>query len=160
LPSPLTKRKRCCGISSTGDLIARITQWINGVDAQRATHGSDAAPGALHQRPELPNAYVAPRNELEQGIAEVWQELLGIGQVGVYDNFFELGGHSLLATQIVSRLREVLPIDIPLRRMFDAQTVADLAVMIVQGLAAQEDDAEMAQMLAEIEQLSLEEVSQ
>jgi acyl transferase domain-containing protein/acyl carrier protein len=147
-------------VVSTGDLIARITQWINGVDAQRATHGSDAAPGALHQRPELPNAYVAPRNELEQGIAEVWQELLGIGQVGVYDNFFELGGHSLLATQIVSRLREVLPIDIPLRRMFDAQTVADLAVMIVQGLAAQEDDAEMAQMLAEIEQLSLEEVSQ
>lgn len=109
---------------------------------------------ALHQRPELPNAYVAPRNELERTIAEVWQDMLGISPVGVYDNFFELGGHSLLATQIAARLRDMLPIDLPVRRVFDAQTVADLAVAVVQALAEQTGEADVAQILTEIEQLS------
>jgi len=89
--------------------------------------------GPAHQRPDVQTTYVAPRNELEEKIAAVWQSLLGIEQVGVDDNFFELGGHSLLATQLVSRLREGFRVEIPLRTIFERATVAGLAEHIEQA---------------------------
>ncbi|MBE7384659.1 MAG: SDR family NAD(P)-dependent oxidoreductase [Leptolyngbya sp. SIO1E4] len=67
---------------------------------------------ATHARPELENDYVAPNNEIEQVIAQIWQEVLGINQIGIHDNFFDLGGDSLLATQVVSKL-EKFPINLP-----------------------------------------------
>lgn len=81
----------------------------------------------LHPRPNLPTAYVAPCNEIERKIADVWQQLLGIESVGIHDNFFDLGGHSLLATQISSRLQNLLQVDVPLRDVFETMTVAELA---------------------------------
>ena len=78
----------------------------------------------------LKTAYVAPSSELEQKIADIWQELLGFEQVGIYDNFFELGGHSLLATQLVSHLRKDFQVEIYLRHIFEATTIAELALMI------------------------------
>jgi acyl transferase domain-containing protein/acyl carrier protein len=80
-----------------------------------------------HPRPNMQTAYVAPRSELEEQIAVVWQSVLGIEQVGVHDNFFDLGGHSLLATQLVTRLRELFHTEIPLRVVFEHPTVAGLA---------------------------------
>ena len=71
--------------------------------------------------------YVAPRTEMEQAIAGVWAEVLGLERVSIYDRFFELGGHSLAATQLVSRIRTVLGIDVPLRRVFETPTVAGFA---------------------------------
>ncbi len=53
-----------------------------------------------HPRPQLSNSYIVPRNEIEQKIAVIWQELIGTEQVGVYDNFFELGGDSLLMVRV------------------------------------------------------------
>ena len=88
---------------STTDLQARIDQWINFKSAAAAEPGANAA--ALHARPELGVDCVAPRNETEQTIAGIWQELLGIEPIGVHDNFFELGGQSLLATEVVARVR-------------------------------------------------------
>ncbi|KOP26730.1 hypothetical protein AMR41_08910 [Hapalosiphon sp. MRB220] len=85
---------------------------------------------STHPRPNLPNTYVAPINETEQIISQVWQELLGIQQVGIYDNFFELGGHSLLATQIISHLRTNLKVELPLRQFFEAPTIAEQANII------------------------------
>jgi phthiocerol/phenolphthiocerol synthesis type-I polyketide synthase E len=73
----------------------------------------------------------APRNETEQTIAGIWQELLGIEPIGVHDNFFELGGQSLLATQVVARVRTALKTDLPLRRFFEEPTVAELAHAIL-----------------------------
>ena len=61
---------------------------------------------ARHPRPELTTAYVAPRDEMEQTISEIWQQELGIDRVGMHDNFFELGGDSLLAVQVMARIRE------------------------------------------------------
>ena len=71
--------------------------------------------------------YVAPRNELEQKIAAVFSDVLGVAQVGIHDNFFELGGHSLLATQVVSRLRNLTTQELPLRALFLDPTVAGIA---------------------------------
>jgi amino acid adenylation domain-containing protein len=83
--------------------------------------------------PELPVssvAAIAPRTPVEQAAWDVWRELLHVPQLSVHDNFFELGGHSLLAMQVISRLREALQIELPLRALFDAPTVAQLAEWI------------------------------
>ncbi|HEX8129281.1 MAG TPA: amino acid adenylation domain-containing protein, partial [Pyrinomonadaceae bacterium] len=89
-----------------------------------------AMPRALHSRPSLSSDYVAPRNDVEGTLADIWQRLLGIAQVGVHDNFFELDGHSLLATQVISRVREVFQLELPLRSIFESPTVAGLAERI------------------------------
>ncbi|HEY0552879.1 MAG TPA: amino acid adenylation domain-containing protein [Thermoanaerobaculia bacterium] len=71
--------------------------------------------------------FVAPRNPVEELLAGVWREVLGVDRVGVHDDFFQLGGHSLLATQAVSRVRETFGIALPLRRIFEAPTLGALA---------------------------------
>jgi len=114
---------------STTNLQASIDQWINFKSAAAAEPGANAA--ALHARPELGVDCIAPRNETEQTIAGIWQELLGIEPIGVHDNFFELGGQSLLATQVVARVRTALKTDLPLRRFFEEPTVAELAHAIL-----------------------------
>ncbi len=81
----------------------------------------------LYSRPHLPNSYVAPRDELEQKIADIWQEFLGIKQVGINDNFFELGGDSLIAVQIMSRLRKTFSIKLSLANLFESPTIAEIA---------------------------------
>lgn len=95
--------------------------------------------------------FVGPRTRVEEAIAQIWSEILGVEQVGIHDRFFELGGHSLLATQVISRLRQTLEVELPLRQFFNAPTVADLAVMVAQTLAQQTDEAMLAEMLAELE---------
>ncbi|MCT7957941.1 non-ribosomal peptide synthetase [Laspinema palackyanum] len=76
---------------------------------------------------ELPENYVAPRTSVEELLVDIWRQVLGKPQVGVYDNFFELGGHSLLATQLISRIRDGLKIELPVSQLFEAPTVASLA---------------------------------
>ena len=75
---------------------------------------------------EAAAGFVAPRNPAEEILAGIWSTLLGVEDIGVEDNFFELGGHSLLATQLVSRVREHFGVDLPLRRVFESPTVAEL----------------------------------
>nr|WP_262493035.1 non-ribosomal peptide synthetase [Myroides guanonis] len=74
--------------------------------------------------------YVAPRNETEAQLAEIWQNLLGLEQVGIHDNFFELGGHSLLATRLVSMIRQELSIEISIRDVFEYTTISELSTQI------------------------------
>jgi amino acid adenylation domain-containing protein len=109
-------------------------------------------------RPELQQNYVAPRTPTEERLTTVFSEVLGIEGVGIEDNFFELGGHSLLATQVISRVREAFNIEVPLRRIFEQPSVAGLAVVIAQSQAEQANSVEIAQMLAELDQLSDDEV--
>jgi amino acid adenylation domain-containing protein len=72
----------------------------------------------------------APRGPVEEEVASIWETVLGLDRFGAHDSFFEIGGHSLLATQVVSRLREVFEVEIPLRALFEATTVAGLAQRI------------------------------
>jgi amino acid adenylation domain-containing protein len=118
--------------------------------------GGGPAAGSSHARPELRSSYLAPRDETEEAIARVWQELLGIDRVGVHDNFFDLGGHSLLATQVLARLRAALGLELPLEALFDSPTVAGLAASVAGRKAPLQAD-ELDALLREIESLSAEE---
>nr|AXN93592.1 PuwA [Anabaena minutissima UTEX B 1613] len=71
-------------------------------------------------------SFVPPRTAEEEIIAAIIAEVLGLEEIGVYDNFFELGGHSLLATQVISRLQEAFPVELPLRCLFEAPSVVEL----------------------------------
>jgi amino acid adenylation domain-containing protein len=85
----------------------------------------DALPAPSLARSE--GAFVEPRTPTERRLAEIWAEVLGAGRVGTADNFFELGGHSLLATQVMARVARAFRVEVPLRAMFEAPTVAGLA---------------------------------
>jgi len=76
--------------------------------------------------------YVAPSNEIEEQLASIWAQTLGIDHIGVNDNFFRLGGHSLLATQVVARISDVFQVDLPLTRLFEMPTLAEIARVIGQ----------------------------
>lgn len=112
-------------IVSTGDLELRLARWVGNGPAADETAPVQAA--ARHARPDLDSAYGTPRNELEETVAGIWQELLGIDRIGVNDDFFELGGHSLLATQVASRIKSAFGVDLPLRILFESPTVAAIA---------------------------------
>ncbi|MEO0936473.1 MAG: phosphopantetheine-binding protein, partial [Cyanobacteria bacterium J06641_2] len=112
-----------------------------------------------YTRPELSTPYEAPRNEIEQKIAEAMQDLLGIEKVGIHDNFFELGGHSLLAIQAVTRIRKEWNVELPMRQfLFESPTVAGIAKIIDENL--NQNQSEIAEMLEEIEQMETGEVEE
>ncbi|AXE88333.1 Gramicidin S synthase 2 [Streptomyces sp. Go-475] len=81
-------------------------------------------------RPELDVRFVAPRDAVEEAVARVWCAVLGVDRVGVHDDFFELGGHSLLVIQVMARIRKLLGVEVPLRVLFDAATVEELAARV------------------------------
>jgi len=112
-----------------------------------------------YPRPSLRVEYAAPRNELEQSIAEVWRGLLGVAQVGIYDSFLDLGGDSLLASRMVTRLREIVRLEVPVRQVFETPTVADLATA-VERLRAEAEEREMKELLAQIQGMSDEDLEQ
>jgi acyl carrier protein len=95
-------------------------------------------------------AYTAPRNEIEETIAQVWQEVLGFTRISIDSNFFDISGDSLTATQLVNRLKLVYEVEIPLKRFFESPTIAQLADTITQllmekvaGLSSEEVQKEL-----------------
>ncbi len=93
-----------------------------------------ALPAPQAARPEAAGAPARPRTALEGELVEVWRELLGVSDLGVQDDFFALGGHSLLATQLVSRLRGMFKVELPVRSVFENPTVTALAARLQEAL--------------------------
>ena len=108
--------------------------------------------------PDAADGYAAPSGQIEQTIAAIWQELFGIERVGVHDNFFELGGNSLVGIQLMSRMRKVFMLEIPMNTLFESPTVAGLAGVVSEIHLKEQELQEVEQLLAEIEGLSAEEL--
>ncbi|MEO8076392.1 MAG: SDR family NAD(P)-dependent oxidoreductase, partial [Acidobacteriota bacterium] len=146
-------------VVSTRDLLARLAPPPAPRLSDRAEPApADARPSdSTQDRPDLPEAYVGPRHEIDEAIAEVWQRLFGMTRVGIHDNFFDLGGHSLLATQLVSRVRAEFHVEMRLDTLFDTPTVAGLSDHILEKLIEQDGDA-AGELLDGIEALSDDEI--
>ncbi|MEH1787876.1 MAG: SDR family oxidoreductase [Nostoc sp.] len=115
-------------VVSTEDLATVIERDRNfNAQALLESLGKTNLSKSVHQRPQLSNAYFAPRNKTEQTIADVWQKLLGIDLVGIHDNFFELGGDSLVGVQVISQLGKELQIEIPVVNLYESPTVSSLS---------------------------------
>jgi acyl transferase domain-containing protein len=116
--------------------VTRVIEWSYWLSSDIRSHQvgqvSQAAPRTLsqHARPELAQDFVEPATEDERFVADLWRELLGIEQVGANDNFFELGGHSLIATGMLARILKERQVKLPLRTIFEAPTVRELAERI------------------------------
>jgi phthiocerol/phenolphthiocerol synthesis type-I polyketide synthase E len=129
-------------VVSTHDLNARVAQ----LHARREpTGGTGAASGtgaaaSLHPRPEQRTAFHAPSTPAEEVLAGFWRELTGIGEIGVRDDFFHLGGNSLLGMQLLTRVRDAFQVELPLRAIFEAPTVAGLAQLIDEAILLELDE--------------------
>ena len=105
-----------------------------------------------NRRAEMDAEYLAPRSEMEEIIASIWSEVLGVERVGVNDSFFDVGGHSLLATVMVSRINEAFHLELPLRTIFETPTIAGLTVSIVQAQLDQCHSDALSQWLLQLNQ--------
>ena len=100
-----------------------------------------------------------PAGPVERTLAEIWREVLGVQQIGRNDNFFDLGGNSLQATQVILRVRTKFRLELPMRHLFEAPTLAGLAEVIGQRQWESHDPDEVARLIAEVETLSDDEAA-
>jgi amino acid adenylation domain-containing protein len=116
-----------------------------------------ALPDPRTARPELDIPFVAPRSPIEAQLAQIWSEVLGLDHVGVDDNFFELGGHSLTAARVVTRAIKHFQLELPLTALFQASTVADMALVILEAQAKRLEPGDLDRILSDVVALSEEE---
>jgi amino acid adenylation domain-containing protein len=90
---------------------------------------------------------VAPRTPVEEWLADLWKQVLAVDTVSIDDNFFHLGGHSLLVARVIARVRQEFGVDIPLRRLWESPTIAELSQAITAGLL----DGDLDELLAELD---------
>ncbi|HVT15952.1 MAG TPA: beta-ketoacyl synthase N-terminal-like domain-containing protein [Thermoanaerobaculia bacterium] len=165
------------GEERSADALERLLAWplpavvvsardLHGLMAETDSVTADSmlallAPGTGggSARPALATPYEAPRDELEEQLAALWQDLFGIAPIGRDDSFLDLGGHSLLAIQIVTQARHRLGVDLPMTALFEATTVAQLA-QLVRRARGEPDPAELEALLALVEGLSPEEAAE
>lgn len=136
------------------DVLDDIGRHLN---TSRSIHAKveAASQGKTGERAE----YVAPRNEFEQRILTIWEDVLVIEQIGVMDNLFEVGGESIKAIQILSRIREEFEVDLPMTVLFEGSlTIAGLAEAVETSLLSSFDEDAIAEQLAALENLTEEEI--
>lgn len=111
-----------------------------------------------YDRPNISSAFVAPRNEHEQSVAQSWQKFLAIHQVGVEDNFFDLGGHSLLGAQLTMELQQKFGVLVDIGLLFAHPTIAQLSAVLIERQVAQTNEAQLLAQLDKLETMTDEEV--
>jgi len=111
------------------------------------------APDAAALGQSTATTYEAPRTPMEELLVEIWADVLKRERIGIHDNFFDIGGHSLLATQVISRIRTVFHVDLPVRSLFENPTVESLLISIAEKQIAQTDEDALAQLLAELDEI-------
>ena len=123
-----------------------INYWfaVTDADLQQQMPKLNRVPGV-----NLTRDYVAPGNEFEIKLAEIWQELLGIETIDIHDDFFELGGHSLLATQVIARIRQIFGTDLTLPVFFDNPTIGKMSEFLLIKQFDQLEIDELERILAE-----------
>lgn len=110
-------------LRSAEELQTRLRHWAQ-IDEAQSTQTT------ILDRSSLSTTYAPPENLIEEVIVEMWEQVLGLGKIGIRDNFFELGGHSLIGTRLISRLRQRFQVDIPLAILFETATIEDLALIV------------------------------
>jgi amino acid adenylation domain-containing protein len=137
-------------IPSAFVMLETIPLTPNGKVDYRALPAPDKAQLELEER------FVAPRTPVEEELAAIWTNVLGLEQIGVHNNFFDLGGHSLLAIQAISRLRQAFQVELSVRSLFESPTVAQLAELIeITRWTAQALQAPSSVMGDDYEEISL-----
>jgi len=144
---------------ATRELDALFAQTAELAREALASAAAPPAPASTHARPLVRTEYVAPTDEIEEKVARVWQEALGLDRVGIHDDFFDLGGHSLLSIQLVSKLKASFGLELPLARFLDHPTVAGVAGVIRSHLRPEPEREELERLLAEVEGMSQEEMA-
>lgn len=127
--------ERVLAANLTGPILVSsipIAALARAIDAQGSEQNT--TPSSTFARPELATSFVPPRDELERGLAKIWQELLGVEQVGIHDDFFALGGYSLIAVRLFARVKKTWKVDFPLAVLFEAPTVEALALRLREEL--------------------------
>jgi natural product biosynthesis luciferase-like monooxygenase protein/amino acid adenylation domain-containing protein len=117
-----------------------------------------ALPPPTSVRSELEMTFVSPRTPAEEVVAGIWAKILGVDHIGPHDNFFELGGHSLHGVQMISQLRDIFQVELPLRSLFEKPTVESLVSDIAQLRGGREIIEAIAEVFQEIEHLSEEDI--
>jgi acyl carrier protein len=109
-----------------------------------------ALPAPDREHSALSSEFVAPETEVEQMLAEIWREVLEVERVGIYDSFFDLGGQSLKAMRVLSAVRDMFQVDLPVRALLEAPTIHGLAESIARALMAELDEETLAEVMAEM----------
>lgn len=130
-------------IQSTGVLAHRINQWLESQDETERT---------LYARPELDTDYVKPTNAVEEQLVAIWQDVLGIEQIGIHDSFFDIGGDSLIATRVISAIRKTFLISeavFSIRDFFEHPVIEKIAEKIAAGKPPSQVEAKKAEFLSD-----------
>jgi len=106
---------------------------LQGLIAQTAATEAAETSEQKFDRPELDSEYSAPQGDLEIKLAELWQDLLGVDQIGAEDSFFDLGGHSLVAVRLFAKVKKTFGVDFPISVLFEAPTIRKCAAMIAEA---------------------------
>ena len=116
-----------------------------------------ALPAPELSKNDLDSTFVAPRTPVEERLAAMWRETLGVEKISIYHDFFELGGHSLLLTQLASRIRKTFHTEVPLRILLDNSTLVEMSQTVLACQVEQADKVKVAQMLKRLKQMSPDE---
>jgi len=130
--------------------VSTFIDEINALHTDDIVGRIETAAADRHDRPDLGVEFVAPRSALEEEVADVWSSTLGVRPIGVHDNFFDLGGDSLLATRMIELLSDRFNVDVLLRTVFDAPTVADMSRSVVTLQARNLDDTDLDALIGEL----------